>query len=211
MPTKIAVLISGSGSNLQAIIDEVSAGTIDAEIVGVLSNKAEAYGLTRAQNAQIPTAVISHRDYDGREGFDAAMQEQLIAWNAEVVVLAGFMRILTGEFVGQWPGKMLNVHPSLLPKYRGLNTHQRAIDAGDTEAGSSIHFVTEELDGGPIVLQARVAIAATDDAESLASKVQAQEHRHYPDVVRWLCSGELKLSGNIPAFQGKPLNQPILK
>ncbi len=211
MATKIAVLISGSGSNLQAIIDAVASGHIDAEIVGVLSNKANAYGLTRAENANIPTAVISHHDYDGREAFDAAMQTQLQAWNSEIVVLAGFMRILTGNFVRKWHGKMLNVHPSLLPKYRGLNTHQRAIDAGDKIAGSSIHFVTEELDGGPIVLQASVAISAGDSADSLASKVQQQEHRYYPDVIAWLCSRELELGNEGLVFQKTPLKQPIIK
>lgn len=211
MTTKIAVLISGSGSNLQAIIDAVATGHIDAEIVGVLSNKADAYGLKRAADANIPTAVISHRDYDGREAFDAAMQTQLQAWNSEIIVLAGFMRILTGDFVRKWHGKMLNVHPSLLPKYRGLNTHQRAIDAGDHTAGSSIHFVTEELDGGPIVLQASVAITPEDNAASLASKVQQQEHRYYPDVIGWLCSRELELGNDGLIFQKTPLNRPIIK
>ncbi|QOL25193.1 phosphoribosylglycinamide formyltransferase [Thalassotalea sp. LPB0316] len=196
MKPNIVVLISGSGSNLQAIIDACKAEQIDATITGVISNKADAYGLTRAANAGIANRVLSHKDYETREAYDLALIDAIDAYNPDVIVLAGFMRILTPAFVDKFSGKLLNIHPSLLPKYQGLHTHQRAIDAGDTVHGVSVHFVTEELDGGPVILQAKVPVFPEDTAEDLAMRVHEQEHRIYPLVVKWFCQGRLKMVEN---------------
>lgn len=206
---KIAVLISGSGSNLQAILDCISRGELKAGICGVLSNKAEAYGLTRAVNHNIPTAVISHKDFADREGFDAAMIRQLDEWAPDVVVLAGFMRILTPAFVMHYEGRLLNIHPSLLPKYKGLHTHKRALEAGDSEHGCSVHFVTPELDGGPVIAQAMVPVLAGDSEESLTERVHKCEHRLYPQVLVWMANGELAWRNNAPVWQGETLATPL--
>ncbi|WP_341501596.1 phosphoribosylglycinamide formyltransferase [Gallaecimonas sp. GXIMD4217] len=189
----LVVLISGSGSNLQAIMDACARGEIDAEVVGVVSNKADAFGLERAAKAGIPTRVLSHRDYQDRESYDDALVGVVNGFGPDLVILAGFMRILTPVFVNAFEGRLLNIHPSLLPKYRGLNTHQRALDAGDSEHGVSVHFVTAELDGGPVILQAKVPVYAGDTAEDLAEKVHFQEHRIYPLVVRWFVDGRLQM------------------
>lgn len=196
MKPRIVVLISGSGSNLQAIIDACKDGKIHGEITGVISNKADAYGLTRASEAEIENRAISHKDFDSREQYDLALIEAIEHYKADLVVLAGFMRILTPAFVDKFSGKLLNIHPSLLPKYQGLHTHQRAIDAGDTEHGVSVHFVTEELDGGPVILQAKVPVFPEDSADDLALRVHEQEHRIYPLVVNWFCQGRLKMLEN---------------
>lgn len=196
MKPRIVVLISGSGSNLQAIIDACKDGKIHGEITGVISNKADAYGLTRASEAEIENRAISHKDFDSREQYDLALIEAIEHYKADLVVLAGFMRILTPAFVDKFSGKLLNIHPSLLPKYQGLHTHQRAIDAGDTEHGVSVHFVTEELDGGPVILQAKVPVFPEDGADDLALRVHEQEHRIYPLVVNWFCQGRLKMLEN---------------
>ncbi|WP_423186969.1 phosphoribosylglycinamide formyltransferase [Alishewanella sp. d11] len=205
----IVVLISGNGSNLQAIIDGCAKGFIPGKITGVIANKANAYGLKRAQAAGIPTQVVSHKDYADRQSYDQALQVAVEHFNAELVVLAGFMRILTPSFVAYFSGKLLNIHPSLLPKYQGLDTHQRAIDAGDTEHGCSVHFVTEQLDGGPVILQAKVPIFPGDDASTVAERVHEQEHLIYPLVVRWFCQNRLQqraneawLDGNLLSVQG---------
>lgn len=187
MRKKIVVLISGSGTNLQAIIDACKSPSFPGEVVGVISNKEDAYGLVRAQDADIETLCLSHQSFESRESYDLALIEKIDAFNADLIVLAGFMRILTPAFVQHFHGKLLNIHPSLLPKYQGLHTHQRAIDAGDTEHGVSVHFVTEELDGGPVILQAKVPVFAGDTADELASRVHEQEHRIYPLVVKWFC------------------------
>lgn len=189
---KIVVLISGNGSNLQAIIDEVEQQKIDATISGVISNKADAYGLQRAQNAGIPTAVVSATKCEIREDYDQRLASAIRTFGPDCIVLAGFMRILSETFINEFAQILLNVHPSLLPKYRGLNTHQRAIDAGDQEHGCSIHFVTAELDGGPIILQAKVPVFPEDDPSLLAERVQTQERQIYPLVVKWFCEGRLK-------------------
>ncbi len=202
---KIVVLISGSGSNLQAIIDNCEAGRIKGQVCAVISNKADAYGLTRAHNAGIEALCLSHKDYASRADYDNALMQAIDRFTPDVVVLAGFMRILTGEFVNHYMGKMLNIHPSLLPKYQGLNTHQRALDAGDSEHGVSVHFVTEELDGGPVVLQAKVPVFDGDDADDLAARVHEQEHRIYPLVVNWLCEKRLTMSGSSAMLDGKVL------
>lgn len=206
---KIAVLISGSGSNLQAIIDRIGGGDLQAQIVGVLSNKADAYGLVRARDKHIPTALISHKDFADREAFDAAMVQAIDAWTPDVVVLAGFMRILTPQFVQHYEGRLLNIHPSLLPKYKGLHTHRRALEAGDAEHGCSVHFVTPELDGGPVLAQAVVPVLPGDSEESLTERVHKCEHRLYPQVLVWMANGELAWRDGAPVFRGQPLLTPL--
>ncbi|WP_411358060.1 phosphoribosylglycinamide formyltransferase [Pseudidiomarina salilacus] len=191
---RIVVLISGSGTNMQAIVDACAAKRIDGEVVAVISNKAEVGGLSKAEKAGIATAVLSHKDFDTREAYDAELQQLVDSFSPDVVVLAGFMRILTADFTAHYHGRMLNIHPSLLPKYRGVNTHQRALDNGDKEHGVSVHFVTEELDGGPVILQAVVPVFEEDTADDLQQRVHAQEHRIYPLVVQWLCTGRLQLT-----------------
>ncbi|MDP2715345.1 phosphoribosylglycinamide formyltransferase [Rheinheimera sp.] len=205
----IVVLISGSGSNLQAIIDACSSGFIPGKVSAVIANKANAYGLVRANEAGISTQVLSHKNYASREKYDIALMDAIDQHQPDLVVLAGFMRILSPAFVQHFSGRLLNVHPSLLPKYQGLDTHQRAIDAGDSEHGCSVHFVTEQLDGGPVILQAKVPLFNDDDATSLAERVHEQEHRIYPLVVRWFCQNRLQqqadqawLDGNVLAANG---------
>ncbi len=197
------VLISGSGSNLQAIIDQ--ADNIDLNISCVISNHANAYGLTRASNAGIPCHVIDHTQFNSREIFDQAVSETIDQYNPGIVILAGFMRIFTEAFAQQYCGKMLNIHPSLLPKFQGLNTHQRVIDAGENEHGVSIHFVTTELDGGPTIAQSRIAVLADDDASSLAKRVLIEEHKLYPKVIHWFTQGRLKLKNGKAVLDGKAL------
>jgi phosphoribosylglycinamide formyltransferase 1 len=192
MSTRIVVLISGGGTNLQAIIDACKSESFPGQVVGVISNKADAYGLVRAQNDNIDAVALSHKEFDSREAYDTALRERIDAFKPDLIVLAGFMRILTPTFVQYFSGKLLNIHPSLLPKYQGLNTHQRAIDAKDTEHGVSVHFVTEELDGGPVILQAKVPVFDNDNADELAQRVHEQEHRIYPLVVKWF--GEKRLT-----------------
>lgn len=194
--TKLCVLISGNGSNLQAIIDEISAGRLDAVVSGVISNRPNAYGLERAKNAGINAVCLDHTQFEDRESYDSALREQINAFGADCVVLAGFMRILTPEFVDEFAGKLVNIHPSLLPKYKGLHTHQRAIDNGDTEHGVSVHFVTPELDGGPVIIQSRVPVFEDDSADDLAERVQEQERRIYPLVLRWFSAGRLSMRDN---------------
>jgi phosphoribosylglycinamide formyltransferase-1 len=201
---RVVVLISGSGSNLQALIDSLGEDN-PATISAVISNRADAYGLVRAQQAGIPTGLLEHRNFADREAFDAALIELIDEAGADLVVLAGFMRILSAGFVRHYQGRLLNIHPSLLPRYRGLNTHQRALDAGDREHGCSVHFVTEELDGGPLILQAVVPVEATDDAGSLAQRVHHQEHRIYPLAVRWFAEGRLHLSADGVMLNGERL------
>lgn len=198
----IVVLISGSGSNLQALIDACSSGFIPGKISAVISNKANAYGLVRASEAGISTQVLSHKHYSSRDSYDIAMIDAIDQHKPDLVVLAGFMRILTPGFVNHYAGRLLNIHPSLLPKYQGLNTHQRAIDAGDEEHGCSVHFVTEQLDGGPVILQAKVPVFADDDATNLAERVHEQEHRIYPLVVRWFCQNRLQQHADQASLDG---------
>ena len=193
MSSRIVVLISGSGTNLQAIIDAGKLTSYPGAVVGVVSNKSDAYGLIRAQHAEIDTVSLSHKDFESRESYDKALMIKIDQFSPDVIVLAGFMRILTPAFVQHYQGKLLNIHPSLLPKYQGLNTHQRAIDAGDKEHGVSVHFVTEELDGGPVILQAKVPVFDGDVSDDLAARVHEQEHRIYPLVVKWLCQKRLSM------------------
>ena len=202
---RIAVLVSGNGSNLQALID----ANLSGQIIGVLSNKADAYALQRAEKANIATAVISHKDYPNRESFDDAMHQQLLAWQIDLVILAGFMRILTPNFVNQWQGKMLNIHPSLLPFYKGINTHQRVLNTGDRLHGCTVHFVTAELDAGQSIAQSVIQVSLQDTAESLAQRVHELEHFIYPQVAQWLCNGQLTWENGQAHFNQKLLEKPI--
>nr|WP_218171695.1 phosphoribosylglycinamide formyltransferase [Pseudomonas gingeri] len=201
----VVVLLSGTGSNLQALIDDVRTGGNPARIAAVISNRADAYGLQRARDAGIDTRSLDHKAFEGREAFDAALIELIDAFNPQLVVLAGFMRILSANFVRHYQGRLLNIHPSLLPKYKGLHTHQRALDAGDAEHGCSVHFVTEELDGGPLVVQAVVTVESDDSAQSLAQRVHTQEHRIYPLAVRWFAEGRLSLGDRGALLDGQLL------
>lgn len=176
MMKNIVVLVSGNGSNLQAFIDACGNKIPNARIAAVISNKSDAYGLQRAIDADINVHSLNAKAYDSRELYDDALATLIDLHKPDIIILAGFMRILSEAFVTRYQGKMLNIHPSLLPKYTGLHTHQRAIDAGDKEHGTSVHFVTPELDGGPVILQAKVPIFENDNAEDVASRVQAQEH-----------------------------------
>lgn len=203
---KFVVLISGNGSNLQAIIDSQKAGNINGQICGVISNKANAYGLVRAKNANIPTFVFSRKDYESNLAMDLAIAEQIESLGAELIVLAGYMKILTPEFTQRFDGIILNIHPSLLPKYPGLNTYQRAIEAGDSEHGTTIHFVNEEVDAGAIVLQAKVPIYPNDEVKDIMARVVEQEHKYYPLVIEWFCSGRLVANGDKAYLDGKALS-----
>jgi phosphoribosylglycinamide formyltransferase-1 len=202
---KLAVLISGSGSNLQAFIDAIEADRLKAEIVRVVSNKADAYGLERAAQAGIATTLVDHKAYANREDFDQALVESLRPQAVDLVILAGFMRILTPVFIAAFSGRLLNIHPSLLPKYPGLHTHQRALEAGDSHAGATVHFVTEQLDGGPPILQAWVPVLAGDSAQVLAARVLVREHQIYPLAAQWFAEGRLALTGEGATLDGKLL------
>lgn len=205
MPCNVVVLISGSGSNLQALIDSIAHDGNPARIAAVVCNRADAYGLERAKQAGIATELLDHKQFEGREAFDAALMQTIDAHQPDLVVLAGFMRILTPGFVQHYNGRLLNIHPSLLPRHKGLHTHQRALEAGDAEHGCSVHFVTEELDGGPLVVQAVLPVMADDTPERLARRVHQQEHRIYPLAVRWFAEGRLRLGAQGAMLDGQPL------
>ncbi|MTB65984.1 phosphoribosylglycinamide formyltransferase [Providencia sp. wls1943] len=202
----IVVLISGSGSNLQSIIDACQRHEIDGQIVAVISNKSDAYGLVRAQEAGIPALCVSSKAFTDRQAYDAVLLDTIEQYQPDLVVLAGFMRILTPEFVKHFTGKMLNIHPSLLPKYPGLHTHRRALENGDSEHGTSVHFVTEELDGGPIILQGYVPILPQDTEDDLVERVKLQEHLIYPQVIAWFVSGRLIMQDGKALLDGQPLS-----
>jgi phosphoribosylglycinamide formyltransferase-1 len=204
----IAVLISGHGSNLQAIIDATQKD-LPAEICVVISDRENAHGLTRAKQAGISTEVVKATKDMSREDYDRKLQDRIDHYQPGLIVLAGFMRILSDNFVTHYSGKMINIHPSLLPKFRGLNTHQRAIDAGETWHGASVHFVTPELDGGPVILQARVPIHASDTAETLANHVLQQEHQIYPLAIRWFADSRLECRNEQAYFDKQLLTKPI--
>lgn len=207
---RVVVLISGSGSNLQAFIDYQNKELLGGEIVAVFSNKADVYGLTRAQEAGIESQVIEHTDYASRESFDQAMAEAINQFQPDLVILAGFMRILTPEFVKTFSGRLLNIHPSLLPKYPGLHTHRRALENNDRFHGSSVHFVTEELDGGPVVAQAQMALAPGASEELVMQQVQKLEHQLYPQVASWFLEDRLIMEKDGIYFDQKMLEQPIV-
>lgn len=196
----IVILISGSGSNLQAILDACAMGNIPGRVTAVISNRPGAFGLERAQRAGIAAHCIDHTDFDSREAFDAQLQSCIEDYKPDLVVLAGFMRILTEDFTRHFLGRMINIHPSLLPKYPGLHTHQRALDAGDAEHGATVHFVTPVLDDGPNIIHAKVTIESDDNAESLADKVHTVEHQIYPKAVEWLAAGRLAMAQDGQAY-----------
>ncbi len=206
----IVVLISGSGSNLQAIIDATECDDLDIEIKAVISNRPEAQGLQRAAKAGIPTETLDHKAFASRLEFDRALQQRIDRYHPELLVLAGFMRILSTDFVRHYQGRLLNIHPSLLPKYPGLNTHQRAIEAQESEHGASVHFVTEELDGGPLIIQGRVAVQADDTPTQLAQRVLHTEHKIYPQAIQWFSQGRLQLANNHVLFDKEPRHQPFI-
>lgn len=203
---KILVLISGNGSNLQAILDHCHQQN-EMEVVAVIANKTDAYGLTRAHQAGIDALVIESQSYRQREHFERQLMTQIDLYNPDLIVLAGFMRILTPEFVNRYSGKILNIHPSLLPKYPGLHTHQKAIQSGDREHGASIHFVTEALDGGPLILQVKVPILTEDNVQSLSQRVQSVEHQIYPQVIEWFCQGRIIMQRDRVLFDGVYLDK----
>jgi phosphoribosylglycinamide formyltransferase-1 len=196
-PTKILVLISGSGSNLQSIIDACNADKIKGVIVGVISNVPATKGLERAKKARIPTSVVNHQTFSERYEFDRQLAKTVDSYYPDLIVLAGFMRILSKELVTSYADKMINIHPSLLPAYPGVNTHQRAIEAGETYAGATVHFVTSELDRGPGILQAKVDIHPEDTATDLAERVLAKEHIIFPKVIEWVCDGRITLDNGV--------------
>lgn len=193
---RVAVLISGRGSNMAALIDAASMPDYPAEIVLVVSNRPDAAGLNYALAQGVPTAVVDHRQFDSREAFDAAVDVRLRDAGVEIVCLAGFMRLLSTPFVERWRGRMLNIHPSLLPEFKGLDTHARALAAGVKTHGCTVHFVAPELDSGPIILQAKVPVHEGDSADALAARVLAEEHRIYPEALRLLAEGRVRLEGD---------------
>lgn len=204
----LVALISGRGSNLQAIVDAAAAGDLPVIVRAVISNRPDAPGLARATRAGIATAVVDHRHYGDRDDFDRALMASVDEFAPALVVLAGFMRVLGMAFVDHYAGRMLNIHPSLLPKFRGLHTHERALQAAETEHGASVHFVTGKLDGGPVILQVRVPVLAQDNPDTLAERVLAQEHRIYPLAVRWFAEGRLRLGASRVMLDGLPLIRP---
>jgi phosphoribosylglycinamide formyltransferase-1 len=207
-PLRVAVLLSGRGSNLGALIKAVAEG-LPIRLVGAFSNKADAPGLALAAAASVPTQVFESRDYADRASFEAALFAAVSASGAELVVLAGFMRILSAETVDQWRGRLINIHPSLLPKYQGLHTHQRAIEAGDAEHGASVHFVTPVLDGGPVLMQVHVPILAADTPDALAARLLPQEHRLLVAAVRLFAERRVRLKSDRIVVDGVALAEPI--
>jgi phosphoribosylglycinamide formyltransferase-1 len=206
---RLVVLISGRGSNLQAILDQAASSEWPVDIAAVISNRPGVQGLERAHQASVPALELDHKNYPDRPEFEAALIELIDRQQPDLVILAGFMRVLTPGFTEHYRGRLFNIHPSLLPKFRGLHTHERALAAGETEHGATIHFVTAELDGGPIIVQARVPVLPDDDPDTLAARVLAQEHRLYPQAIRWFAEGRLKLEGEQVWFDGKPLAEPL--
>ena len=203
---KIAVLVSGSGSNLQALID----ANLSGKIVGVISNKPEAYALKRAKQAGIATAIIEHKKYPNRESFDAVMHQQLLDWDVDLVILAGFMRILSASFVQSWQGKMVNIHPSLLPNYKGMHTHQRVLNTGDVLHGCTVHYVTTELDAGQALTQGVLKVGLHDTVESLSNRIHVLEHLIYPQAIEWICNGTIQhLDNGDVHYKGQKLDKPI--
>jgi len=205
---RTAILISGSGSNLQSFIDRAAESRSALDLTVVFSNRPNAYGLTRAREAGIDTACIEHGDFESREAFDQAVAAKLDNWQPQLLILAGFMRILSPWFANYYAGRILNIHPALLPLYPGLDTHQRVLDAGDEHHGSTVHFVTEELDGGPRILQGRLHVAPTTNPDELMSRVQAVEHQIYPTAADWFGSGRLEFREAAAWLDGRRLDEP---
>ncbi|MGB3463071.1 MAG: phosphoribosylglycinamide formyltransferase [Rhodanobacter lindaniclasticus] len=210
VPPRIAVLASGRGSNLAALIAARDAGTLPVEFALVASDKADAGALRLAEAAGIPTLALSPKAYPDRRAYDLDLLDRVAASGAELLVLAGFMRVIDAEALRPWVGRVINIHPSLLPKYRGLHTHRRALEAGDAEHGVSVHFVTAELDGGPVIAQARLTIEAGDDEQRLAERLLPLEHRLLPAVLGLLASGRLQWRDDGARYAGQPLSAPLL-
>ena len=204
---RLVILVSGGGSNLQSLIDGCASGEINATVSAVISNNPDAGGLERAANAGIPNLAIDHTAFDSREAFDQALSELIDSFSPDLVILAGFMRILTAQFVDHYLERMMNIHPSLLPAYPGLHTHRRAIEAGDTMAGATVHFVTPELDGGPSIIQAQVEIEPDDNEASLAKRVLSFEHKIYPQAVKWFCDNRLVMHNNHVLLDNKAISE----
>ena len=202
---KLAVLISGRGSNLQSLIDACQDPDFPAQIALVISNKPDVFGLQRADKAGIPTKVVDHKDFDGRERFEDALHDVITASDPDLVCLAGFMRILTDGFVTRWHNRLINIHPSLLPSFKGLHTHERALEAGVRFAGCTIHFVRPAMDDGPIIIQAAVPVRPDDDADTLAERVLEQEHRIYPLAVRLIAEGRVRVAQEKVMIDGAEL------
>jgi len=208
-PFRAVVLISGSGSNLQAFIDAISEGRLPLEISLVISNKASAFGLERAAGAAITTKVIDHQAFSSRLAFDRALISSIDEVKPDVVLLAGFMRILTEEFVNHFSNKLINIHPSLLPKYPGTNTHQRALDAKDRWHGASIHFVVPEVDAGPVILQGRLLITESDTSNSLQQRIHKIEHQLYPLAIKWFAQGRLSIANGRVLLDGETSSRQL--
>ncbi|MEE4376557.1 MAG: phosphoribosylglycinamide formyltransferase [Candidatus Competibacteraceae bacterium] len=206
----IVVLVSGRGSNLQAILDGAGKGDLPVDIRAVISNRPDVYALERARQSGVPALTLDHKAYPDRQNFETALQAMIDDCKPELVILAGFMRVLSAAFVEYYGGRLLNIHPSLLPKYRGLHTHERALAAGEQEHGASVHFVTPELDSGPVILQARVPVLSGDDPDRLAARVLEQEHKIYPLAIRWFAEGRVALAADQVLFDGQPLAEPRL-
>lgn len=207
---RLAVLISGQGRNLQAILDAIADGRIPAVAAGVVSNRAGAAGLARARDAGVPGQVVAHTDYAQRAEFDAALAAALDAVRPDIVALAGFMRVLGDDFIRRFAGRMVNIHPSLLPKYRGLQTHRRVLEAGDAEHGASVHYVTEELDGGPVAIQGRFSVRPQDTEQTLAERVMRDiELKILPQALAWMARGELRYAPAGVQFRGRTLAAPL--
>lgn len=210
MSTKrIVVLVSGSGSNLQALINACATGEIQGSIVAVISNRPEVYGLERARLAGLETQTLDHKNFADRASFDQALMELIDSFQPDLIVLAGFMRILTEDFIQHYAGWMLNIHPSLLPAYKGLHTHQRALDDQAQVHGASVHFVTAELDAGAVILQAEVPVLRDDTAETLAARVLVEEHKIYSQVVAWFCAERLAFKNGYAWLDDQCLLEPL--
>ena len=204
----IVILISGRGSNMLAILEQAARGDLDVDIRAVISNRPDAEGLKTAAAAGIATVIVNHRGYADRNHYDQALQAAIDAYQPAVLVLAGFMRILTPDFVQHYQGRLINIHPSLLPAFRGLNTHQRALDEGAAEHGASVHFVTEELDGGPVIAQSSIPVLDDDTAASLAARILNIEHHLYPTVIGWIATGRLRYRNGMAYLDDQPLLTP---
>jgi len=210
-PLKVAILISGRGSNMATIARECQQGRIAATVSVVVSDRPGVAGITTAQDMGIETHVVARKSAVNRDAFEHSLAEAMDNHTPDLVVLAGFMRVLSAPFVERYAGRMINIHPSLLPKYTGLHTHQRVLEAGDAEHGASVHYVTPELDGGPVILQSRVPVKTGDTESSVAARVMATEHVIYPRVVGWIADGRLKWNEGRPTRDGKPLVHAVVE
>jgi phosphoribosylglycinamide formyltransferase-1 len=211
MTLRLAILISGRGSNMEAVARAALAGRLDASVAVVIADRDEAPGLAVARELGLPTKVVAWKSFADRAAFENALAETIEAHRSEVIVLAGFMRVLSPQFAEKYAGRLINIHPALLPKYRGLHTHARVIEAGDAQHGASVHFATAELDGGPVVLQSRLSVRPNETEADLAARVLATEHRILPKVLDWMASGRLTWRDDRGWLDGKPLDAPVVE